>query len=241
MRVGEEDPLQAYLREISTFPSLTREEERDLGRRIRAQRDQRAFRRLVESNLRFVVGYAGGYRGLGVVLLDLIDEANLGLMEAARRFDPERNGEFRRYARWWVREAILHALAEHGHVFVVPRGPAALGGRVPPGEFPAAERTAIDSQPVPFLGDQRVTRLAEDRAVRRAIGEHVRSALYELGPRERDVIRLRLGLDSAAPLSLAATAERLRLTPAQVQGIENRARRKLRRSQKTRELRSSLN
>ncbi len=102
---GEDATLQAYLREIATFPSLTSEEERDLGRRIRRHRDDRAFRRLVESNLRLVAGYARGYTGLGIVLLDLIDEANVGLMEAARRFDPEADGEFTAYARWRRRDA----------------------------------------------------------------------------------------------------------------------------------------
>jgi RNA polymerase primary sigma factor len=240
-RGGEDDTLQAYLREISTFPSLTSEEERDLGRRIRGHRDQRAFRRLVESNLRVVVGCVRRYRGLGVVLLDLVEEANVGLMEAARRFDPERNGEFITYAQWWIREAIMHALAEHGHVFVAQRGAAPPLRGLRPGDLPPADRTAIDEAGRAFRGSGRAARLPDDGAVRRAIIEHLRDALYELAPRERDVIRLRLGLDSTGPLSLGDTGDRLRLGPDRVQEIERRARRKLRRSQKARELRSGLN
>lgn len=240
-RGGEDATLQAYLREISTFPSLTSEEERDLGRRIRRHRDERAFRRLVESNLRLVAGYAGSYRGLGVVLLDLIDEANIGLMEAARRFDPEANGEFTRYVRWWIREAIMHALAEQGHVFVAPGTAAAAVRGLRSRDLGPADRTPPDAAATAFRGIDEADRLLEDGVVRRAIIEHVGDALYELAPRERDVIRLRLGLDGTRALSLEETGRRLRLSSDSVEQIEERARVKLRRSQKARELRSALN
>jgi RNA polymerase primary sigma factor len=240
-RGGEDATLQAYLREISTFPSLTSEEERDLGRRIQRHRDERAFRRLVESNLRLVAGYAGSYRGLGVVLLDLIDEANVGLMEAARRFDPESNGEFTKYARWWIRQAIMHALAAQGHVFVAPGTVAPAVRGVRRGEMPPADRTPLDASATAFRGVDEADRLLEDAAVRRGIIDHVGDALYELAPRERDVIRLRLGLDGNGPLSLEETGDRLRLSRDRVEQIEERARGKLRRSQKARELRSALN
>ena len=90
---------------IARLPRLTPDEERELGRRIQRDGDEAALRRLVEGNLRFVVSYAKRYRGLGVPFLDLIHEGNLGLMEAARRFDPERNVKFITYAVWWVRQA----------------------------------------------------------------------------------------------------------------------------------------
>src|SRR5207237_9957392 len=90
--------LSAYLREIAKLPRLTVDEERALGRRIREDRDEAAITRLVEANLRFVVCYAKRYRGLGVSFLDLIPEGNLGLIEAARRFDPSRHVQFSSYA-----------------------------------------------------------------------------------------------------------------------------------------------
>lgn len=118
----EDQALRAYLRAIAKSPRLTPEEEQELGRQIKANpRDEEALRRLVEGNLRFVVHYAKRYRGYGVPFLDLIHEANLGLMEAARRFDPDRNVKFITYAVWWVRQAILHALSEQTRVFSIPQ------------------------------------------------------------------------------------------------------------------------
>src|SRR5438477_8019933 len=112
--------LSAYLREIAKLPRLTVDEERALGARIREDRDELAITRLVEANLRFVVSYAKRYRGLGVSFLDLIHEGNLGLIEAARRFDPERNVKFITYAVWWVRESMMHVLADQTRAFSFP-------------------------------------------------------------------------------------------------------------------------
>jgi RNA polymerase primary sigma factor len=114
------DSLNAYIREIARFKPLPGELEKELAVRIR-QGDQAALNRLVEANLRFVVSYAKRYRGLGLAFLDLIHEGNLGLIEAAKRFDPERNVKFISYAVWWVRQAIFHALSEHARVFRLPQ------------------------------------------------------------------------------------------------------------------------
>src|SRR5918996_3366684 len=118
---AESDALQAYLRAIAKLRRLTPEEERELGRRIQQDGDQQALRRLVEGNLRFVVSYAKRYRGLGVPFLDLIHEGNLGLMEAARRFDPSRNVKFITYAVWWIRQALTHALSMQSRAFSLPQ------------------------------------------------------------------------------------------------------------------------
>jgi len=114
------DSLNAYIREISRFKPLSGDEEKELGRRIQ-RGDHKALQRLVEANLRFVVSYAKRYRGLGLSFLDLIHEGTLGLIEAAKRFDPERNVKFISYAVWWVRQAIFHALSEHTRVFRLPQ------------------------------------------------------------------------------------------------------------------------
>jgi RNA polymerase primary sigma factor len=119
-RTSDSDALQAYLRAIARIPRLTADDERELGRRIKESGDEEALRRLVEGNLRFVVSYAKRYRGLGVSFLDLIHEGNLGLMEAARRFDSDRNVKFITYAVWWIRQAITHALAMQSRVLSLP-------------------------------------------------------------------------------------------------------------------------
>ena len=124
----EDDALQAYLRAIARLPRLTADDERGLGERIKTG-DQEALRRLVEGNLRFVVSYAKRYRGLGVPFLDLIHEGNLGLMEAARRFESERNVKFITYAVWWVRQAIMHALSGQTRAFSLPQKLSGIAAR----------------------------------------------------------------------------------------------------------------
>jgi RNA polymerase primary sigma factor len=125
----EAETLRAYLHEIATLPRLTAEEERALGARIQANRDEDALKRLVEANLRFVVSYVKRYRGLGVGFLDLIHEGNLGLLEAARRFDPTRNVKFITYAVWWIRLAITHALSDQRRAFALPSKLSAVASR----------------------------------------------------------------------------------------------------------------
>ncbi len=121
--------LQAYLQEIAKIPRLTPEEEHDLAVRIQRDRDEEALKRLVEANLRFVVSYAKRYRHLGVGFLDLIHEGNLGLLEAARRFDPARNVKFITYAVWWIRQAIMHALSGQRRPFALPTKLSAVARR----------------------------------------------------------------------------------------------------------------
>ncbi len=116
----ESRSLQQYLEQIGRFPVLSDEEEKELGRRIQ-EGDKEALQKLVESNLRFVVNYAKKYRGMGVSLLDLIHEGNLGLIEAAKRYDPNRNVRFISYAVWWIRQAILQALSLNVRAFHLPQ------------------------------------------------------------------------------------------------------------------------
>jgi len=121
--------LRAYLQEIARLPRLTPEDERELGVRIQRDHDEEALKRLVEANLRFVVSYVKRYRGLGVGFLDLIHEGNLGLLEAARRFDPARNVKFITYAVWWIRQAIMHALSDQRRAFALPAKLSAVANR----------------------------------------------------------------------------------------------------------------
>jgi RNA polymerase primary sigma factor len=113
------DALRLYLKEISRFPQLSPEEERKLGARAR-RGDGEAISRLIESNLRFVVSMAKKFARSGYSLHELINEGNMGLIEAATRFDPERGVRFITYAGWWVRQAILAAIAHFGQTFRIP-------------------------------------------------------------------------------------------------------------------------
>ncbi len=113
------DTLRLYLKDISRFPQLSAEEEKELGARVQ-KGDQEAFRKLIESNLRFVVAMAKKYSRSGYPLHELINEGNMGLIEAASRFDPTRGVRFITYASWWVRQAILAAIAHYGQVFRIP-------------------------------------------------------------------------------------------------------------------------
>ena len=113
------DLLNQYLQEIARIPRLTPERERELGHRVQ-QNDKSALEELVKSNLRFVVSYAKRYRNSHVLFLDLINEGNIGLIHAAKKFDPEKNVKFITYAVWWIRQSILHALSEQGGAFRLP-------------------------------------------------------------------------------------------------------------------------
>src|SRR5256885_2148531 len=111
--------LRVYLREIARIPLLTREEEQALGRRIRAG-DEQAKARLVEANLRLVVQVARRYANRGLPLPDLIEEGNLGLLRAVEKYEPERGTRFSTYAVWWIRQAVVRALANQARTIRLP-------------------------------------------------------------------------------------------------------------------------
>jgi RNA polymerase primary sigma factor len=115
----EEGSLDQYLRDISIYPLISREQEVLLAQRIR-ENDQEALDTLVRSNLRFVVSVAKKYQNQGVSLSDLINEGNLGLIRAAHKFDETKGIKFISYAVWWIRQAILQALAEQSRIVRVP-------------------------------------------------------------------------------------------------------------------------
>jgi RNA polymerase primary sigma factor len=230
--------LAAYLRAIAKLPRLSRDEERELGSRIQQDRDEAAVARLVEANLRFVVSFAKRFRGFGVSFLDLIHEGNLGLIEAARRFDPSRNVKFITYAVWWVREAMMHVLADQTRAFSFP-----------PKLFPIFSHGAADvslSDPTAnegtrqiedFLPQDRVPPV-EDEMMHRADLDGLAAALGDLDGKELEVVRLRYGLGDDEPRTLQEIGNRLHLSRERVRQIESRAKGKLRRSAK---LRSHLN
>jgi len=111
--------LRIYYREIARFPLLTPEEERDVARAMIAGRNG-ARERLIVSNLRLVAKIAREYADVGLPLVDLIQEGNIGLIEAVDRFDPERGYRLSTYASWWIRRAMLAAITSHARMIRIP-------------------------------------------------------------------------------------------------------------------------
>jgi RNA polymerase primary sigma factor len=277
-RTATGDSLNVYIREIAKFKPLAAEEEKELGRRIQTG-DQEALNRLVEANLRFVVSYSKRYRGLGLSFLDLIHEGNLGLIEAAKRFDPERNVKFISYAVWWVRQAIFHALSEHTRVFRLPQKMSGQVSRVgnarerlatelerPPTTQEVARETDLSEKEVEDLmrmaGDDisLSTAMSEDGSIelgdtleqesvpaveleliRSSFEKQIQAIVDDLDEKEREVIRMRFGLDGEEPRTLQEIGESLRLSRERIRQIESKAKEKLRRSREAQGLRGYLN
>jgi len=115
----DRDLLDQYLYEVSKTPLLTPQEEIDLAKKVRAG-DVEAMQELAKRNLRFVISVAKKYQNRGLPLTDLIGEGNVGLLTAARKFDPDQGVKFISYAVWWIRQAILASLARQGRTVRVP-------------------------------------------------------------------------------------------------------------------------
>ncbi|MEL6392388.1 MAG: RNA polymerase sigma factor RpoD/SigA [Bacteroidota bacterium] len=121
--------LDKYLGDINKIDLLTPEEEADLAARIR-QGDQLALKKMTEANLRFVVSVAKQYQNQGLSLSDLINEGNVGLIKAAKRFDETKGFKFISYAVWWIRQSIMQAIVEYSRLVRMPNNKAAGYGKV---------------------------------------------------------------------------------------------------------------
>lgn len=113
------EALKAYIRDIKDIPLLTAEEEVKVARRVR-KGDAQARRVMIRSNLRLVINIAKQYSNMGVPLLDLIEEGNLGLMKAVSKFDPRLGYRFSTYAAWWIKQHVTRALADQGKTVRIP-------------------------------------------------------------------------------------------------------------------------
>lgn len=270
--------LKHYLQQISKFPSLTQEEERKLGERIQKE-DKEALKRLVESNLRFVVSYVKKYRGMGLSLLELIHEGNLGLVEAAKRYDPRRNVKFISYAVWWIRQAVIHALTQYSKIYSVPQKKsdqisemkktrAYLKKKL--GREPQREEIAVhmgispeEMEDLEIVGEKEISLSdkyyddedvevgdkiedklfpsVEYQIIKSSIHNQIREMLEELDHKESFVLKLRFGLDDDHPHTLQEIGDKLKLTRERIRQIEQKAMRKLARSQRLQQLRGYLN
>ncbi len=116
---GKSDTMKAYMREIGQIPLVSRDEEVDLAAEIAAG-SENARAKLIQSNLRLVVKIAHDFKGLGLPLLDLISEGNIGLMKAVEKFDPTKGAKFSSYAAWWIKQSMRRALSNQSRTIRIP-------------------------------------------------------------------------------------------------------------------------
>lgn len=116
----EDDILQVYLKEIGKVKLLKTDEEKRLGKLIKENKDDVAKRKLIQANLRLVVSIAKKYVGQGVLFMDLVQEGSIGLIKAAEKFDYSKNFKFSTYATWWIKQAIIRAIANHAKSIRIP-------------------------------------------------------------------------------------------------------------------------
>ena len=119
MQNQEQESLNIYLQQISSIPLITVQEEIELAEKIK-HGDEKAREKMITANLRLVVKIAQHYSNIGLSLLDLINEGNIGLMKAVERFDPSKGGKLSTYAAWWIKQSIKRALANQSKTIRLP-------------------------------------------------------------------------------------------------------------------------
>lgn len=228
--------LDTYIAEINRFPLLTRDEEHRLALDYFDSKDLDSAHKLVTSNLRFVVKIAFEYRNYGVSLRDLIQEGNLGLMSAVKKFDPHKGVRLISYAVWWIRSFIQdfiirtkslvkrNAKALKRHLFYRHDTPADpyhpdLSLDTPVGDDGVAH---LDSLRDPHAGHEEAFAAAQESAI---VKSEVKNALGLLNEKERYVVEARVMAEE--PASLRAIGERFGVTRERVRQIESAALKKL--------------
>ncbi|MFQ5536268.1 MAG: RNA polymerase sigma factor RpoD/SigA [Gemmatimonadota bacterium] len=185
--VEEQSALDQYLRDVSRHELITPEREKELGA-LAQKGDEEAVQELARANLRFVISVAKKYQNRGVSLTDLIQEGNVGLVTAARKFDPEQGVKFISYAVWWIRQAILASLANHGRAVRVPLNRASDLARIfrekerlkqEKGREPTTEELAEATDLTPELVESLQTLNAAEIRLDAPIGDSEDSQLVE--------------------------------------------------------------
>jgi RNA polymerase primary sigma factor len=248
-----QDPLKLYVRQIGDGPLLTASEERELAR-LKDEGDEKAKRKLIESNLRLVMSITRNYTKAGVPLLDLIQEGNLGLIRAVEKFDYRMGYKLSTYATWWIRQSVTRALADQGRTIRLPvhvaeqvrklmRARRILTQKLnrDPTVDELAELIDLVEDPVSLEtpvgdGESLYGDLIEDTKCDQpdaTTALHLRSrelatALHRLNPRLRNVLVLRFGLEGTPPQTLEEVGVALQITRERVRQLESRALRELR-------------
>jgi len=206
--VTHEKSFDYYLKDLEKYPPLSREEEVEVARRARAG-DEKAFEKLITSNLRFAVHHCKHYRNKGVPYQDLIQQANLGLIEAAHRFDPDRNTKFITYAVWWMKLHIFQCLGEEqGHI-------------------EACKQIGESAAAIDFLDDL----LRSDKPLSpeaKMLAAELSAELANLidktlSPREAEIVKLYYGLTGSDPQTLMELEDTFRVSYERIRQIKDKA------------------
>ena len=273
----ENKSLDKYLNEISKVPMIDAQEEVELARRIR-EGDQAALEKLVNANLRFVVSVSKQYQNQGLTLGDLINEGNMGLIKAAKRFDETRGFKFISYAVWWIRQSILQALADQSRIVRLPLNKVGSLGRIT--QASARLEQELEREPTPQeIAESLEISLSEVENALRSSGRHlsidaplaegedntllgvldqndepnpdmpllneslqneINRVISTLSDKERDVLKYYFGLDGNAAHTLEDISEKVGLTRERVRQIKEKSLRRLRKSSKSKILKTYL-
>ena len=273
----ENKSLDKYLNEISKVSMIDAQEEVELARRIR-EGDQAALEKLVNANLRFVVSVSKQYQNQGLTLGDLINEGNMGLIKAAKRFDETRGFKFISYAVWWIRQSILQALADQSRIVRLPLNKVGSLGRIT--QASARLEQELEREPTPQeIAESLEISLSEEENALRSSGRHlsidaplaegedntllgvldqndepnpdmlllneslqneINRVISTLSDKERDVLKYYFGLDGNAAHTLEDISEKVGLTRERVRQIKEKALRRLRKSSKSKILKTYL-
>jgi RNA polymerase primary sigma factor len=234
---AKEVSLEDYLDEINNIPILTREQERDLAKKIR-KGDEQALRELIKANLRYVVSIAKQYVNQGLSLADLVNKGNLGMIKAAYRFDEKRGYKFISYAVWYIRQAMLQALANQSRIVRLPLnrfsnvyqiGKAARAADQESGCNPAPEVNALNhkasserNEVVDHQAGEEFTSIDEPKTAE-VLSDDMRKALDTLTDRERTILTLYFGCEGQEALSLEEISKIVNLMPERVRQIKEKA------------------
>jgi len=233
----EHDPVDIYIRQIKKIPVMSKSDEQEVARSAR-EGDERAKELLITSNLRFVVSFASRYQKLGVPLMDLINEGNMGLMRAAEKFDPDRGIKFISYARWWIRHYMLKAVIDQsGNVRLRSRKRTQRQEGEHAGNREMVFHTvSLDQKLYEGEGSETLIDTVEDtqyqqqeqRFLDEEFRKNINQVLARLKPIERTVINWHFGLNGNRVMALREIGERLNLTKERIRQIEQAALEKLR-------------
>ncbi|MCU0383397.1 MAG: RNA polymerase sigma factor RpoD/SigA [Cyclobacteriaceae bacterium] len=273
----ESQSLDKYLQEIGKVDLITADVEVELAKRIKGG-DQIALEKLTKANLRFVVSVAKQYQNHGLTLGDLINEGNLGLIKAAKRFDEKRGFKFISYAVWWIRQSILQALAEQSRIVRLPlnrigsltkvsksfaeleqkfqREPTTqevaefigvtaeeiadslrIGGRHVSVDAPFSQ--GEEGSLLDVLSDANESN-PESAMISESLIQEVQRSLSTLTTREAEVLSLYFGLNCKQSLTLEEIGYKFNLTRERVRQIKEKATRRLRKTARSRILKSYL-